>query len=73
MVQVASLRDRAEADAMVKRLSRKGYPAFMLEPAAGAPATVFRVRIGGYPTRREAEDIKKKLEKEEQFSPWITR
>jgi cell division septation protein DedD len=73
MVQVASLRDRSEADAIVKRLAGKGYPAFVLEPPAGGAAPIFRVRIGGYPTRAEAQEVGRRLEKEEQFQPWITR
>jgi cell division septation protein DedD len=72
-VQVAALRDRAEADAIVKRLAAKGYPAYVVEPPPNAPAAVYRVRIGGYPDRREAESIVRRLEKEEQFKPWITR
>jgi SPOR domain len=34
---------------------------------------VFRVRVGKYADRREAETVARKLEKEEQFKPWITR
>jgi hypothetical protein len=34
---------------------------------------VFRVRVGKYEDRKEAETIAKRLEKEEQFKPWITR
>lgn len=72
-VQVAALRDRAEADAIVQRLVGKGYPVYVVDPAAGAPAPVYRVRVGKYASRREAEQIVRRLEKEEQFKPWITR
>jgi hypothetical protein len=34
---------------------------------------MFRVRIGKYSTRREAEAIAARLQKEDQFKPWITR
>ena len=34
---------------------------------------VYRVRVGKFPTRREAESIASRLQKEEQFKPWITR
>jgi hypothetical protein len=34
---------------------------------------VFRVRVGKFPTRREAETVASKLQKEEQFKPWVTR
>ncbi len=73
VVQIAALRDRAAADAIVRRLTAKGYPTFMLEAAPGAPAPGYRVRVGRYGDRREAERIARRLEKEEQFRPFITR
>ena len=52
--------------------SSKGYAAYVLTPANGTPS-VFRVRVGKFKTRREAETIAAKLQKEEQFKPWVTR
>lgn len=72
VVQVAAVREKEEADAMARRLTAKGYPAFVTSPANG-PARVFRVRVGRYTDRREAESIAVRLEREEQFKPWITR
>jgi len=71
-VQIAALNVRSEADAIAKRLSSKGYAAYVLAPADGTPS-VFRVRVGKFPTRREAESIAARLQKEEQFKPWVTR
>ena len=71
-VQIAALNVRSEADAMAKRLSSKGYAAFVLPPANGTPA-VYRVRIGPFNTRREADNVAVRLQKEEQFKPWVTR
>ena len=71
-VQIAALNVRSEADAIAKRLVSKGYAAYVLAPPSGTP-TVFRVRVGKFKTRREAETIAAKLKKEEQFAPWITR
>jgi hypothetical protein len=31
------------------------------------------VRVGKFTTRREAETVAAKLQKEEQFRPWVTR
>ncbi len=73
VVQVAALRDRDAALAIVKRLTDKGYPAFLLDPAPGAPAPVHRVRVGRYADRAEAERVARRLEREEQFKPLITR
>ena len=71
-VQIAALNLRSEADAIAKRLSAKGYAAYVLNPPAGTPQ-IYRVRIGKFESRREAETIATKLEKEEQFKPWVTR
>ena len=72
VVQIAALRERSEAEAIVARLSGKGYRAYLLAPAAGG-AAVYRVRVGKFKSRREAEATAGRLEKEEQFKPWITR
>ena len=71
VVQVAAVRQRGEADTIARRLATKGYPAFVTSPP-GAPH-LFRVRVGKYQDRGEAESIAGRLEREEQFKPWITR
>lgn len=71
-VQVAAVAERGEADTIARRLSTKGYPAYVMSPVAGAPR-VFRVRVGKYKERREAEHVADRLRREEQFKPWITR
>ena len=70
-VQVAALNVRTEAEAIAKRLSSKGYAAYVVAPTDGT--SVYRVRVGRFNSQREAEPLKAKLEKEEQFKPWITR
>jgi cell division protein FtsN len=71
-VQIAALNVRSEADAIARRLSSKGYAAYVLSPVGGTPS-VYRVRVGKFPTRREAETIAARLQKEEQLKPWVTR
>ena len=71
VVQVAAVRERAEADTIARRLSGKGYPAFVTTPAGAA--NVFRVRVGKFSDRLEADSVAGRLEKEEQFKPWVTR
>lgn len=72
VVQVAAVGRRAEADAISRRLASRGYPAFVSTSGRGGP-NVFRVRVGKYDSRREAESVANRLEKEEQFKPWVTR
>lgn len=69
-VQVMVL-ERPKAEALVKRLTEKGYPAYLTAQVPGSP--MVRVRVGRYQDRREAEKISDRLTKEEQFKPWITR
>lgn len=69
-VQVAAVDGRGEADAMVKRLSDKGYTAYVEQPRG---TRVFRVRVGTFRTRRDAQAVADKLQKEEKFKPWVTR
>lgn len=71
-VQIAALNVQREADAIAKRLASKGYAAYVLAPATGTPQ-VYRVRIGKFGTRHEADTIAAKLQREEQFKPWVTR
>jgi len=72
-VQVAAYRDRREADALAKQLIAKGYPAFVMDPVKGAPTTMFRVRVGKYKSLKDAEAISARLQRAEQFKPWIAR
>jgi cell division septation protein DedD len=73
VVQVIATRDQAVAGAVVTRLSGKGYPAFLVNPAAGAPQPFYKVHVGRYTERREAEQVSLRIKKEEQFQPWISR
>jgi cell division septation protein DedD len=72
-VQVVALTDRAAATAVVQRLHAKGYPAFLVSPQAGAPVQNYKVQVGKFDDRAEAEQIAGRLKKEEQFKPWILR
>jgi cell division septation protein DedD len=71
VVQVAATRERGEADTIAKRLAAKGYPSFVTTPSGAAH--VFRVRVGKYADRHEAESVASRLQREEQFKPWITK
>ena len=71
-VQVAALAEPAAAQEIVDGLTAHGFPAFVVGPAPGAPVALFRVRVGRYPDRRDAEDVQRRLASEHQFTPWIT-
>ena len=68
-LQVTALRERSEAEAVAKRLTSKGYAAYVLT----TDGSVYRVRVGKFKTRQDAEAVAARLQREEQFKPWITR
>jgi DedD protein len=72
-VQVISLSDRRAATQIVQRLSGKGYPAFLVSPVPGAPMQVYKVQVGRYRDRAEAQKVDARLKKEEKFETWIVR
>lgn len=72
VVQIAALNARSEADALVKQWTSKGYQAFVQGPASGTP-NIYRVRIGPFKTKREAELTASKLRQEERLNPWVTQ
>lgn len=71
VLQVTALRESAEAHQMAEGLVASGYPAFVVAPAADAPVAVFRVRVGPYVDRAEAEATNRRLEIEQLLKPWV--
>ncbi len=69
-VQVAAVDARGEADAMARRLSSKGYAAYVEQQKSNG---MYRIRVGTFRTRREAQVVADRLKKEEKFKPWVTR
>ena len=70
-VQVAAVNVRSEADSIAKRLSAKGYAAYVEDPKG--TQKMFRVRVGTFKSRSDAQSVADKLKKEEKFKPWVTR
>lgn len=68
-IQVGAFRERAAADAIVKRLKGKGYSAYMAPVSEG----LFNVRVGSFTNREDAERIVKQLETQEKFKPFIVK
>jgi hypothetical protein len=73
VVQVIATRDRNMATSIVKRLAGKNYPAFLVNPPAGPGPAYYKVHVGRYSDRGEAEQVSTRIKKEEQFQAWITR
>lgn len=73
VAQIGAYKDRATADRIVDTLKRQQFPAFVLAPTPGSPTASFRVRVGPYRERREAENVAGRLQREYKYSPFVTR
>ncbi len=58
-IQVFSFKDKVRADASLKLLKNKGYPAYMMMSDLGPRGIFYRVRVGSFTSEDEA---KKNLE-----------
>jgi cell division septation protein DedD len=60
--QIGALRQQSAAEKLFKEVQGKGFPAVILEPAAGDSNPMYRVQVGPYTDAAEAEIAKLKLE-----------
>jgi cell division septation protein DedD len=72
VVQVFASKDLEPAQSLVRRLAANGHPAFLVAPDTGAALPMYRVQVGRYNDRREAEEVSRRIEKEVQIKPWIS-
>jgi cell division septation protein DedD len=69
-LQVASVRQQAAADRIVKTLQKAGHPAYQTASRPGKNGVWYRVRVGAYETRKAAEAALGKF-KESRYKPII--
>jgi septal ring-binding cell division protein DamX len=69
-LQVSALSTRSAAADMVRSLNGKGYPAYLQEPQGDA---LYRVRIGRYRDRAEADRVAARLKRQENFAADVRR
>ncbi len=72
VVQVMSVRGAGAARDVAAALEAKGYPV-VVDPMAGIPGSLHRVRVGPFADRLEAERVSRRLRTEERFEPWVTQ
>jgi cell division protein FtsN len=63
-VQVASTKDPKSANHMVAQLHKKGYPAFIMKAEIPEKGTWYRVRVGYFNSKAEAESVQRQLQQE---------
>jgi cell division septation protein DedD len=72
VVQVFSSRDREQAQRMVDRLTDGGQPAY-LSPVEVDGNTMFRVRIGPFRDRAQAQQVADQVRRAYRLETWITQ
>ena len=63
-LQICSFRNRLKAEKIVEELKREGYPGYVVSKDLGEKGVWFRVRIGEFETKEEAEEIEQKVKQE---------
>jgi cell division septation protein DedD len=72
-LQVVASSSRKDAENLVTTLKARGYPAFLATPQdAHASDNLFRVEVGPFSTRQEAEQARKHLN-DDGFKPFLRR
>lgn len=71
-LQVASLPSREEAEKLSSKLAAKGFAARVMEADPAGKGHVYRVRVGFYATREEAEAALKAFKKKSNLQAIIT-
>lgn len=70
-LQVVALRNKQDAENLVQILKGKGYPVFLVTPEyARADDNLYRVQVGPFRTRTDADKVHDKLV-QEGFKPFI--
>ncbi|QTA89821.1 SPOR domain-containing protein [Desulfonema magnum] len=64
-IQVASFTKKEDAGALVARLKRKGYSAYVAEGSVPGKGTFYRVRVGYFKSRAEGKSTRKRLNKDQ--------
>jgi len=72
VIQVGVFPTIDAAEAQRRRLAAKGYNVFLALNPDIAKAK-YRVRVGKYATRGEADAVAARLRQEERVAPWVTR
>jgi len=62
--QVGAVRKMSEAQRLVHELKKKGFRAFIISPGEGDSNPLYRVQVGPFADVIEADQVKKKLERE---------
>jgi cell division septation protein DedD len=72
-LQISSFQERAEADALLARLGAGGYKPYIVTSNVADKGIFFRVRIGEFGSKSDAQDAKSDFEKKEHLLAYVTK
>lgn len=72
IVQVGAFRKASDADALRSKLGKKGYKAFLIELKTKNIGPLYRVAVGSFSTRNEAELLAVQMKKSEGLKTFVT-
>ncbi len=70
-VNVGSFRKRVWAERLIKELDEKGYRAFIEETVIPKKGTLYRVAVGRFPSRREAQSFARGLKERDDINSFV--
>jgi DedD protein len=71
-VQVGAFRNASDADALRAKLGKKGYKTFLIELKAKNIEPLYKVTVGSFSTRNEAELLAAKMKTSEGLKTFVT-
>jgi cell division septation protein DedD len=72
-LQISSFQERADADALVAKLSGSGYKPYLIMSNVPDKGVFFRVRIGEFGSKSDAQDAKSEFEKKQHLLAYVTK
>lgn len=71
-LQIAAFKERNTAEELAGRLKKKGYDSYIVPVTIPQKGVWFRVRVGRFETRPDAQSLQSKLKGKEGFNSFIT-
>ena len=72
-IQITAVNDPLRAADIIEQLRKDGYAAYLVLPPASEPDAPYKVRVGFYATRAEADQEARVIEKRRKEKVWVVR
>jgi cell division septation protein DedD len=72
-IQITAVNDPLRAADIIEQLRKEGYSAYLVLPPTSDPDAPYKVRVGFYATRAEADQEARVLEKRRKEKVWVVR